>query len=201
MRKKGKASGRPIWDLPYVSGTPLNTDEITAASAAFYGEIRHPTIDAVVQVILKFCTRAKEKDPTLQWSDLRLWNMDLRGAYQLISFRPPDAGLFGMELTSHIPPDCGSTPAAFQVTTRAIQWELKHQSTAFSKSISLLLSPSRKRNDSLRGVADTGRYVASCALSWGPYTGSQQAAAPIMPPSSCPRKPCWPSAVGGQCRP
>ena len=147
MRKKGKASGRPIWDLPYVSGTPLNTDEITAASAAFYGEIRHPTIDAVVQVILKFCTRAKGKDPTLQWSDLRLWNMDLRGAYQLISFRPPDAGLFGMELTSHIPPDCRSTPAAFQVTTRAIQWELKHQSTAFSKSISLLLSPSRKRND------------------------------------------------------
>ena len=56
----------------YVSGTPINTDETTAASAAFYCEIWHPTIDAVVQMILKFCTRAKEKDPTVQWSDLRL---------------------------------------------------------------------------------------------------------------------------------
>ena len=64
---------------------------------------------------------------------LRLWKMNLRGAYQLISFRPPDAGLFGIELTGDLIYlqiagifGWSSIPAAFQVITRAIQWELKH---------------------------------------------------------------------------
>ena len=81
----------------------------------------------------QFWTRAKEKDPTVQWSDLRLWKMDLRGPYHFISFRRSDAGLFGMELTGDLMYlqiagifGWSSTPAAFQVITRAIQWELKH---------------------------------------------------------------------------
>lgn len=59
--------------------------------------------------------------------------MDLKGAYTLLSFRPEDVGLFGMMLTEDIVYfqivgifGWAGTPAAFQVVTRAIQWELSH---------------------------------------------------------------------------
>ena len=40
--KKGKPSGRPIGDMTYVTGTPLNTLEATAEAASMYGDIEHP---------------------------------------------------------------------------------------------------------------------------------------------------------------
>ena len=136
--KKGKPSGRPIGDLTYVSGSPLNTPATTAASAAFYGDIRHPTIEDIVNMVLDFWLKAKAKDPTVQWTDLRLWKLDLRGAYQLISFRPEDAALFAMELTDDLVYiqfagifGWSSTPAAFHVITRAISWELRHLLVSF----------------------------------------------------------------------
>jgi hypothetical protein len=59
--------------------------------------------------------------------------MDLKGTYTLLSFRPSDAGLFAMLLTDdlvyfHLAGifGWGSTPAAFQIVTRAISWELRH---------------------------------------------------------------------------
>jgi hypothetical protein len=59
--------------------------------------------------------------------------MDLKGAYTLLSFRPEDAGLFGMLLTGDLVYlqiagifGWAGTPAAFQVVTRAISWELRH---------------------------------------------------------------------------
>ena len=136
--KKGKASGRPIGDLTYVSGTPLNSPGTTAASAEFYGDIHHPTIEDIVNMVLNFWRQAKAKDPTVQWKDLRLWKLDLRGAYQLISFRPEDAALFAMELTDDLVYlqfagifGWSSTPAAFHVVTRAISWELRHLLVSF----------------------------------------------------------------------
>ena len=66
--------------------------------------------------------------------------MDLRGAYTLLSFRPEDAGLFGMELTGDLIylQICGifgwsSTPAAFQVVTRALKWEFKSLLTSYTE--------------------------------------------------------------------
>ena len=58
--KKGKAR-RPIGDLWYISETPLNTDETTPVSAAFYGEIRHPTIDAVAKRLINFGPERRRK--------------------------------------------------------------------------------------------------------------------------------------------
>ena len=62
-----------------------------------------------------------------------MWKMDLKGAYTLLSFRPEDVGLFGMLLTDNMVYfqiaeifGWAGTPAAFQVVTRAIQWELQH---------------------------------------------------------------------------
>ena len=57
--------------------------------------------------------------------------MDLKRAYTLLSFKPEDAGLFGVLLTGDIVYlqiagifGWAGTPAAFQVVTRAISWEL-----------------------------------------------------------------------------
>ena len=131
--KKGKASGRPLGDLSYVDGTPLNTDETAEAATRHYGQILHPTIDEIAIMIYTFWAEAKKKNPRLRWTDLRLWKMDLKGAYTLLSFRPEDAGLFGMLLTGDLVYlqiagifGWAGTPAAFQVVTRAISWELKY---------------------------------------------------------------------------
>jgi hypothetical protein len=131
--KKGKASGRPLGDLSYVDGTPLNTDETAEAATRHYGQILHPTIDDIAVMIHTFWTEAKKNDPSLRWTDLRIWKMDLKGAYTLLSFRPEDAGLFGMLLTGDLVYlqiagifGWAGTPAAFQVVTRAITWELRH---------------------------------------------------------------------------
>jgi hypothetical protein len=52
---EGKASGRPLGDLSYVDGTPLNTDETAAAAMRHYGQILHPTIDDI-----RFLDRGEE---------------------------------------------------------------------------------------------------------------------------------------------
>ena len=88
-------------------------------------------------MILKLWARAQERDPETRWEDLRLWKMDLKGAYTLLSYRPEDAGLFGMELTGdliylQIAGIFGwmRTRAAFQVVTRALNGELPMSSRA-----------------------------------------------------------------------
>lgn len=131
--KKGKASGRSIGDMSFCDGTPLNCDESKQIAESWWGKIELPTIEEVVVMILDFYRAATLKDPTVKWEDLRLWKTDLRGAYQLLSLHPEFAKYFGMEIFGdriyiHL---CGifgwtCTPAAFQVVSRAIQWELGH---------------------------------------------------------------------------
>jgi hypothetical protein len=131
--KKGKPSGRPLGDLSNVDGTPINTDETKAAAAAYYGRINHPTIENIAVMIYDFFLEAKARDPTCRWGDMRIWKMDLKGAYTLLSYRPEDVGLFAMLLTGDVVYfqiagifGWSGTPAAFHVVTRAISWELRH---------------------------------------------------------------------------
>ena len=131
--KKGKPCGRPISDMTFVTGMSLNTAETTAAAAERYGLINHHSIDDIVKMIRDFWKWAVNRDPSSKWEDLRLWKMDLKEAYTLLSFRPEDAGLFGMEVTGDLVYlqitgifGWACTPAAFQVVTRAIKWELTH---------------------------------------------------------------------------
>ena len=138
-KKKGKPSGRPLGDLTFVDGTPLNTPETSAAAAAYYGDIVHPTIEDIAQMVCRFWAKTLERDPEAKWSDLRIWKMDLKGAYTLLSFRPEDVGLFGMLLTDNLVYlqiagifGWAGTPAAFQVVTRTIQWELRHTLQSFT---------------------------------------------------------------------
>jgi hypothetical protein len=50
-------------------------------------------------MILRFYREAVAKDPRLQWADLVIWKMDLRGAYNLISFDPGDVRYVASELS------------------------------------------------------------------------------------------------------
>ena len=133
-RKKGKASGRPLGDLTFVDGTPLNTPDTAAAAADYYGPVLHPTIEEIADMINRFWAKAIKANPARRWCEMRLWKMDLRGAYTLLSFRPADVGLFAMLLTEDLVYfqmagifGWAGTPAAFQVVTRAILWELQHR--------------------------------------------------------------------------
>jgi hypothetical protein len=54
MVKKAKPSGRPIGDLSNVDGTKINTNETAATATAYYGEIRHPTIDDIAVMVHYF---------------------------------------------------------------------------------------------------------------------------------------------------
>ena len=132
--KKGKASGRPIGDLSHVAGMPLNTPATTAAAEAHYGRIEHPTIEDIVRMVNEFHSDRLKLHPDARWTDLRLWKMDLRGAYTLLSFAPEDTALFAMELANDLVYfqfvgifGWSCTPAAFQTVTRAIKFELKHK--------------------------------------------------------------------------
>jgi hypothetical protein len=51
-------------------------------------------------MIYEFWVEAKAKNPDLKWEDMRIWKMDLKGAYTLPSFRPEDVELFAMLLTA-----------------------------------------------------------------------------------------------------
>jgi hypothetical protein len=117
--------------LSNVDGTRINTDETAKAASDYYGAIRHPTIEDIAKMINDFWMEACKRNPCLRQQDLRLWKMDLKGAYTLLSFRPSDEGLFTMLLTDDLVYfqlagifGWGRTPAAFQVVTRAITWEL-----------------------------------------------------------------------------
>ena len=130
--KKGKASGRPLGDLSNVDGTPLNTDATADAATTYYGPISHPTIEDIAIMVHQFWKEASARDPSLRYEDLHLWKMDLKGAYTLLSFRAEYVGLFGMLLTDNLVYfqlagifGWSGTPAAFQVVTRAIAWELR----------------------------------------------------------------------------
>jgi hypothetical protein len=70
--KKGKPSGRPIGDLSNVDGTKINTDETVAAATAYYGEIKHPTIDDIAVMIYEFWEEARRREPSVRWEDVRM---------------------------------------------------------------------------------------------------------------------------------
>jgi hypothetical protein len=133
--KKKKPSGRNIGDLSYCEGPHfLNGKWAKDEAARIWGPIEHPTIDDIAVMILDFWDEMSRNDPGTVWSDLVMWKMDLKGAYTLMDVRPEEAGMFAQELVDdliffHL---CGvfgwsCTPAAFQVITRAIVWELRHK--------------------------------------------------------------------------
>lgn len=132
---EGKVQGRNLGDCAdggsEPGNSPLNSDYTKEASDSLWGKIEHPTLADICQMILQFFRSAQAADPSVQWEDIIIWKMDLKGAYTLLFFKTEDVRLLSSEMTDDqiILFICGifgwtGTPAAFQVITRAILWEL-----------------------------------------------------------------------------
>jgi hypothetical protein len=75
-------------------------DAMSDSASDYYGKIVHPTIEDIVRMIHAYWTEAKRANPQRRWADLR--QMDIKGVYTLLSFRPEDVGLFGLLLTGDL---------------------------------------------------------------------------------------------------
>jgi hypothetical protein len=133
--KWGKESGRNLNDGSRTSNKrdwlPLNGEEVKLACDEKWGRIQHCTIIDYVRLILRFYDEQRALDPNFTWAQVRLWKLDLKGAYTLISFSPEDVKWMAAELDEDrlIFFLCGvfgwtGMPAAFQVVTRAVSFEL-----------------------------------------------------------------------------
>jgi hypothetical protein len=131
----GKVQGRNLGDCSdggsEPGNSPLNSDYTKDESDSLWGKIVHPTLTDIIRMILRFFRMAQEKDATVKWEDIVIWKMDLKGAYTLLFFKTEDVRLLCSEMTDDqiVVFICGifgwtGTPAAFQVITRAILWEL-----------------------------------------------------------------------------
>ena len=109
------AEGRGLIDATDSSrGSSLNSPEVQEKAIALWGNIDHPTTTDLVEMIWKFYRRELLINPLCRWEDMRMWKMDLKGAYtnlvqlQNTSFESPlittnsYVHLFDMELSNDI---------------------------------------------------------------------------------------------------
>ena len=129
--KDGKEEGRNCNNCSYCKDghNPLNGEWLRQDSKSRWNAIQHPTLEDFVLMIVGFAKWAVDTGQGAR--AIRLWKMDLKGAYTLISYTATDVHL----MACSVPDDlvvfflCGTfgwggTPYAFQVVTRAITWEL-----------------------------------------------------------------------------
>ena len=138
--KKNKPSGRPTMDCDSrLPNSSLNGPIVKEAIVEIYGPLRHPVIAMFCLMILRVFEKEAARNPEVKWSDLVLWKKDLKGAYNLISFRAEDVPLFATELIDDKHPEltlimifvCGmfgwtGTPGAFNVVSEGLSWELNN---------------------------------------------------------------------------
>jgi hypothetical protein len=138
--KQGKPKGRPIGDCSdggsCIGNEPLNSVYTKEQSDLLWGLIEHPTIEEVVVMILQYA----EGHPGVSWNDIVLVKADLRGAFTLLNYDPAAARSIAMEMTNDQAMifHCGvfgwtGTPAAFQVVSRALSFELNRKLAGKSK--------------------------------------------------------------------
>lgn len=133
-KKSGKAKGRPIMDASNSSipgGSVLNSSEVREEAKRLFGPIENPTPEQMVRMVLDFFDAERAKDPSVVWEDLVLTKEDLKGAFTLLDVHPESARLLAMRLPGEVAVvfTCGlfgwtGTPFAFNVVTRALQFEL-----------------------------------------------------------------------------
>ena len=134
--KDGKVFGRPTTNASAAGkgNPPLNSKAAKEACDRQWGEIMHPTISDIANMVLESLEEQQRIDLSFDPTTVRLWKMDLKGAYNLINFRVEDVRLMANPMTDglvifHL---CGQfgwtgTPSAFQVVTRAIRFELGYR--------------------------------------------------------------------------
>jgi hypothetical protein len=131
--KYGKRAGRPLNDCSSGAAkgmSVLNSDKVKELSNEYWGPPEHPTIRALVQMIL----RMQNKPGHVLGEGLILWATDVAGAYTKIYFKSSDvrrmavALIGGLVLFSLVGIfGWTGTPAAFAVITRALLFEFRRQ--------------------------------------------------------------------------
>ena len=131
---KGKPEGRIIGDLSGqhdqnftpLNGSPQDKDQLRADIALQWGEIKHPTVDQLVNMVL---TSADIHG----WDNIILWKKDLKGAFNLLNYNPDYCKWFAFPLVNdvvviHLAGLFGwiGMPHAFQVLTRMLQALCRH---------------------------------------------------------------------------
>lgn len=119
--KTGKVEGRPT-----MNPSAFNGNWAKELCDKQWGAVRHPTIELIVAMIMAFVAAGNA------WEDIVLWKMDIKGAYTLLTFRLDHIQRMAVRLQNELLMifGCGGfgytgLPAAFDVVTRAIRWELK----------------------------------------------------------------------------
>ena len=79
--KQGKDIGRNIGDMSYGQPPYLNGEFAKQASAEFYGQIVHPTLEDLVLMMLNTFDKKKSEVLELKWEDMVIWVMDIEAAY------------------------------------------------------------------------------------------------------------------------
>lgn len=129
--KKGKPQGRLICDVANADSadtSPLNGDPGStrdahkAALESEWGTIHHPTLTALMRMVLSMAARHG-------WDDLLLWKKDLQGAFNLLWIHPAHCARLAFLLSAslvviHISGMFGWTgmPYVFDVVTRCLRY-------------------------------------------------------------------------------
>eukprot|EP01042_Synura_sphagnicola_P001097 gene1097-1236_t len=96
--KAGKQKGRNIGDLSNDErGGALNSPEAKLLGQEAWGDIKHPTVDMLVGMIIRQYKRSANG-----WADVVLWKMDLKGAFTLMFIHPESVPLLAMQLTGGV---------------------------------------------------------------------------------------------------
>jgi len=131
--KKNKECGRNIHDASFMRKLQkycLNSKYSAKTCKEKYGEIHNPTIQDIVLMVFAFWERERKLDPNVKWEDLRIWKMDLAGAFTLLNFKTDCVKHVGLQLWGGLVVFflCGvfgwtGTPGCFQVVNRALMFE------------------------------------------------------------------------------
>ena len=107
----------------------LNSDSLREWARDLWGHIKHPTIEEYVRMVVEFAAAAMMRGEGNR--RIRLWKMDISGAYTQLTYRAEDVHL----MACSIPGDLvaffmcgtfgwGAMPFAFHPITQAVVWEL-----------------------------------------------------------------------------
>jgi hypothetical protein len=125
--KKGKEQGRPISDSSFLpdDSNPLNSKEVKDIVKEEWGNIVHPTIQTLVEMVLRMAIKYGR-------DNIELWKMDLANAFGLLNILPSSVHLVANELTDNVTMlyivglfGWTGTPYAFDVVTRSIRWGVR----------------------------------------------------------------------------
>jgi len=128
--KVGKECGRTLFDSSDDKhGCALNTDKVKEKVREYYGDIHHPIIEDIVNMILVYI-----EETGYDINDVVLFKADLAKAFTLLSFRPESVHLLACELTDDLVMVYHSglfgwtgTPFCFNPVTRALERAINRQ--------------------------------------------------------------------------